>query len=178
MRVYTYISADWDSDKNIVERLRQLNNYYYSPIKFKDVHEIKHAYDSSLNCSIKKSLGERIALSKRFVLIVGDKTKDVRAGSCSLCSSYHSWTHTCRRFHNVDYRSYIDYECELALDHHLPIIALYNSYKCDTDLLPKPLQNISGIFHVPFYTLPYYGAEHFPQVWTENIHELAQYLCD
>ena len=65
--------------------------------------------------------------SKTFVLIVGDKTDSVTAGSCRYCSSYNSWTSSCARGRSIDYRSYIKYECDKAVEAKIKIVILYNS---------------------------------------------------
>ncbi|WP_418837191.1 TIR domain-containing protein [Paratractidigestivibacter faecalis] len=47
-------------------------------LSFVDAHELTQARDTSLPCSIKRSLRERLDASKTFVLVVGDKTKDLQ----------------------------------------------------------------------------------------------------
>lgn len=64
-------------------------------------------------CSIKRSLRERLDASKTFVLVVGNKTKDLTKGGCRYCVSYSPYG-ACHRFESVDHRSFIEYECEYA----------------------------------------------------------------
>lgn len=125
-RTRTYISADWSGDKDAVEQLHKWNNGYWS-LSFTDAHDLTQSSDSSLNCSIKTSLKTRMDASKTFVLIVGDKTDSVTAGSCRYCSSYNSWTSSCARGRSIDYRSYIKYECDKAVEAKIKIVILYNS---------------------------------------------------
>ena len=111
-RTKTYIAGDWETDKNAIDQLYYWNNSSKWGLSFSDAHDLTQARDSSLNCSIKRSLAIRLDSSKTFVLVVGDNTDSLRAGGCQYCSSYNSWTRSCARGHTVDYRSYIEYECE------------------------------------------------------------------
>ena len=106
-----------------------------------DAHDLTQARDSSLNCSIKSSLATRLDVSKTFVLIVGNNTKTVRSGSCRYCSSYNSWTQRCARGRNVDYCSYIEYECEKAIRDGLRIVVLYNAGSVDKSQCPDSIKN-------------------------------------
>lgn len=82
-RTRTYLAADWDNDKEVIDKLREWNNSSYWNLDFTDAHDLTQSNDSSLNCTIKRSLGFRMDHSKTFVLVVGQKTKDLRAGSCT-----------------------------------------------------------------------------------------------
>ena len=55
-RTRTYIAADWTNDYDAVERLHKWNDSEYWSLSFSDAHDLMQAYDSSLNCTIKKSL--------------------------------------------------------------------------------------------------------------------------
>lgn len=140
-RTKTYIAADWDGDKNAVDQLYKWKNSNYWGLDFHDAHDLTQARDSSLNCSIKSSLATRLDVSKTFVLIVGNKTKTVRSGSCQYCSNYNSWTQHCARGYNVDYRSYIEYECEKAVRDRLKIVVLYNSGSIDKTKCPDSIKS-------------------------------------
>ena len=70
------------------------------------------------------------------MLVVGEKTKDLRSGGCQLCSSYNSWTGACARGYHVDYRNYVEYECEKAKSDELAIVVLYNSTHVDRNRCP------------------------------------------
>lgn len=108
-RTRTYIAGDWDHDKDAVEALHRWNESSKYGLSFSDAHELKQAKDTSLNCSIKRSLAERLDASKTFILIVGDHTKELKAGGCQYCGSYNSYRGTCSRGHTIDTRSYIDF---------------------------------------------------------------------
>lgn len=125
-RTRTYIAGDWDNDRDAVDQLYRWNNNKLLSLSFTDAHDLTSSNDGSLNCSIKSSLKKRMDASKTFVLIVGNKTNTVTAGGCQLCGSYNSYTYSCSRGHHVDYRSYIKYECDKALEAGIKIVVLYN----------------------------------------------------
>lgn len=146
-RTKTYIAADWTGDKSAVEQLYKWKESDHWSFDFVDAHDLTQARDSSLNCSIKTSLKRRIDVSKTFVLIVGNQTKTVRAGSCQYCDSYNSWTYHCSRGNPVDYRSYIEYECEKAVEAGIKIVVLYNSTTVDKAKCPDVVKNQGE--HIP-----------------------------
>ncbi len=141
-RTKTYIAADWSGDCDAIEQLHKWNDSNYWSLSFTDAHDIVQARDSSLNCSIKASLSKRLDVSKTFVLIVGDNTRTVRSGGCQYCNSYNGYTFKCGRGHNVDYRSYIEYECEKAVRDNLKIVVLYNDITVDKSKCPNIIKNI------------------------------------
>ena len=135
-RTRTYIAADWDGDRDAVEQLHKWNDSNYWRLSFPDAHDLQQSRDSSLPCSIKSSLKKRMDGSKRFVLIVGDSTNSVTKGSCQYCKSYNSWTSSCARLHGIDYRSYIEYECDMAVQTGIDIVVLYNSARVNLSKCP------------------------------------------
>ena len=50
-RTKTYIAADWDHDKDAVERIYSWKNSEKWSLDFHDAHELTQARDSSLPCS-------------------------------------------------------------------------------------------------------------------------------
>lgn len=140
-RTKTYIAADWSGDKGAVDQLHKWNESNFLSLSFTDAHELTQARDESLNCSIKKSLATRFDASKTFVLIVGKETKTVRSGSCQYCASYNSFNQMCARGYSVDYRSYIEYECDKAILDGLTIVVLYNSAKVDKSKCPDCIKD-------------------------------------
>jgi len=126
-RTKTYIAADWTEDKNAVDQLHKWNDSEYWSLSFTDAHDLTQAKDDSLNCSIKASLKKRLDVSKTFVLIIGNKTKDLRSGSCQYCENYNSTSKKCSKGRTVDYRSYIEYECDVAHSDISKIVVLYNA---------------------------------------------------
>lgn len=154
-RTRTYIAAEWDGDRDLVDVLRKWNDNEYWGLRFNDAHDLKESRDTSLNCTIKASLRERLAASKTFVLIVGKNTDSVTAGSCRYCSDYGSWYHSCKRGHTVDMKSYIDFECNYAARNIGRIIVLYNSTRVDKSKCPLALRD-RGV-HVPALCWGYDG---------------------
>lgn len=138
MRNCIYIAADFDHDKDAVDTLNWMkqNSYLY----FKDAHELQQSYDSSLPCSIKRSLKYRMDNSNIFVLVVGSHTNTISKGGCQFCGSYNSYTYSCSRGYSVDYRSYIKYECDKAIEAGIRIVVLYNNTSIDRTLCPEAVR--------------------------------------
>ena len=152
-RTRTYIAADWTNDYDAVERLHKWNDSEYWSLSFSDAHDLKQAYDSSLNCTIKKSLKSRLDASKTFVLIVGKNTAQLTAGGCRYCDRYSGYWHTCSSGYTVDHRSYIEYECEKAIEAGIKIVVLYKSASVNKNLCPTCIKN-KGL-HIPMYCWEY-----------------------
>lgn len=146
-RTRTYIAADFDHDKDAVDQLYKWNDSNYWSLSFSNAHDLQTSSDNSLFCSIKSSLKYRMDGSKTFVLIVGDHTKSLTKGGCQNCASYNSHTYACARGYSVDYRSYINFECDKAVEAGIKIIVLYNDIKVDKSKCPQSVKNIGT--HVP-----------------------------
>lgn len=139
-RTKTYIAGDWTGDKAAIDQLQKWNDSSYWSLSFISAHDLTQARDSSLNCSIKASLQRRLDVSKAFVLIVGNATKDLRSGGCQYCASYNGWSKYCARGYSVDYRSYIDFECEKAVEANIKIVVLYHSATVDRSKCPQAVR--------------------------------------
>ena len=150
-RTKTYIAGDWTGDSDLIDQLYAWNEGSYWGLHFSDAHELAQARDTSLNCSIKKSLKERLDASKAFVLVVGRETDDLRAGSCAYCRDYGGYHSHCYRGHPLDMRSYIRYECDYAAEHIDRIVVLYNYASVHREMCPGPLR-YRGL-HLPAYQL-------------------------
>ena len=148
MRYCTYIAADFDHDKSAVDVLYWMRLHGY--LQFTDAHDLQQSSDSSLACSIKKSLKYRMDNSYKFVLIVGSHTDSVTKGGCQLCPSYRSNNYSCARGNPVDYRSFIKYECDKAVEAGIKIIVLYNSGTVNRDLCPEAVR-LQGIHRQMWY---------------------------
>lgn len=146
-RTRTYIAGDWDHDWGAMEQLYKWNDSDHWGLSFPDAHELQQSRDTSLPCSIKKSLRMRMDHSKRFVLIVGDHTASVTKGSCQFCSSYNSHTFSCARGNSIDYRSYIKLECEMAANANIDIAVLYKSTIVTKSKCPEAVRYMGK--HVP-----------------------------
>lgn len=152
-RTKTYIAADFDSDRDIVDLLCKWNNDNRYGLQFSNVHEMTNSRDTSLYCSIKKSLKSRMDISKTFILIVGAKTNSVTKGACHCCSDYISWVGGAycyrSRCNVIDNRSYIKYECDMAIKAGIKIVVLYKSYLVDRSLCPENIRYKGK--HIPIY---------------------------
>jgi len=140
-RTKTYIAGEWDGDQDAIEQLHKWNDSEHWSLSFIDAHDLTQARDSSLNCNIKSSLATRLNKSKTFVLIVGNNTKSARSGSCQYCSSYNSHSYSCAKGYKVDYRSYIEYECDKAGADELKIVVLYNAATINKTKCPSILKD-------------------------------------
>lgn len=152
-RTRTYIAGDWTGDRDLIDKLYQWNESNYWGLSFSDAHALTQARDSSLPCSIKRSLRERLDGSKTFVLIVGSDTENLTKGACRYCSSYSSYS-GCRRGYSADQRSFIKYECDYAVEHDLKIVVLYNYSSTMKSKCPKTVRNVGE--HMPAY---YWGDD-------------------
>jgi len=135
----TYIAGDWDGDRDLVDKLYEWNEKDNLALSFSDAHQLTQARDSSLPCSIKKSLSTRLGASKTFLLIVGEHTMSITKGSCQHCSSYSSYW-GCSRKNYTDMRSFVQYECEKAVKDGMNIIVVYNFEKVQKSKCPAVLR--------------------------------------
>lgn len=141
----TYIAASFDHDKDAVDKLYEWNENDRFSLNFKNVHELTQCYDSSNYCTIKRSLRDRMKVSKTFVLIVGQHTNSVTKGACFNCSSYQTYitlSPRCSRGYGINNLSYIQYECDLALKEGAKIVVLYNSTTVNRSLCPEAVRYI------------------------------------
>lgn len=151
MRDYTYFAADFDHDKPALECIEYMKLIGF--LQYKDAHQLQQSSDTSLPCSIKKSLKFRMDNSCVFVLIVGNQTDTVTKGGCQLCNSYNSYLQRCARGYSIDYRSYIKYECEIAAKaarDGMRIVVLYNNAVVDKKLCPEAVRYI-GLHQAMWY---------------------------
>jgi len=140
-RTKTYIAAEWDGEKDAIKQLKKWNESELWKLHFLDAHEITQARDTSLNCSIKKSLKKRLDVSKTFVLIVGNNTATARSGHCVYCTYYNSNFMSCNLKYSLDFKSYIEYECSIAIKDIPQIIVLYNSLTVDKNKCPALIRD-------------------------------------
>lgn len=147
-RTKTFISGDWTGDQNLIAKLKEWNNRDSLGLSFVDVHDLTQSSDTSYPCSIKASLRQRLNISKTFVLIVGKNTTSLTKGACRYCSRYSVWSTSCANGKSYDNRSFIEYECEMALkdynDKELKkIVVIYNGLvNPDKSRCPEVLKGV------------------------------------
>jgi len=143
-RTRTYIAADWDHDQNAVGILYEWNKSKYWGLSFGDAHELSQCRnDDTNNCNIKKNCSQNLDHSKCIVLIIGQHTKSLRAGYCMYCKQFSY----CRETYKTN-KSFVEFECDYALRHNLPIIVLYNSTYVDKSKCLDSVKNVA-LCHVP-----------------------------
>lgn len=133
-RTKTFISGDWTGDQDLISKLKEWNHNKNLGLSFVDVHEVTQSSDTSLFCSIKKSLRQRLNISKTFILIIGRDTKTLTKGSCRYCGLYQTGGYFdpyCLNRGVIDNRSYIQFECEMAVKDYSAgelkkIVVIYN----------------------------------------------------
>lgn len=151
-RTRIYIAADWDNDIDAVDQLRYWNDNQYWSLSFGDAHELSKCRDDDTNnCIIKKNCSQNLDHSKGFVLIIGNKTKDLRAGYCMYCKKYDY----CSDRYKYN-KSYVEFECDYAIRHNLPIIVLYNSATVNKNKCIDSVVDIAEC-HVPMKRINKYG---------------------
>lgn len=152
-RTKTYLAGDWTGDRAAIQMLQKWNEDDNRALNFVDVHSYTSSSDESLKCSIKRSLRQRMSISKTFVLVVGDHTKNLRSGACYTCPFYNNWywNESCEKGNSIDNRSYVQFECDLAKDANINIVVLYNSTNVDKNKCPESLQHV-GV-HLPMFII-------------------------
>ena len=156
-RTCTYIAGDWTGDKDLIDKLHEWNDSKRLGLSFVDVHDLTQSRDTSNPCSIKQSLRKRLNVTKTFVLIVGSNTCNLTKGACRYCSNYVNYvfaTPYCRSGGQIDNRSFIDYECEMALKDFKAglikkIVVIYNG--CLSTMpsrCPSVLRYLDGVIYL------------------------------
>ena len=152
-RTRTYIAGEWDGDSDAIDQIYRWNAGNKWNLHFVDAHAFKQCYDTSMPCTIKDSLSERMGRSKTYVLVVGNNTKTARKGSCSYYDCGNKWYSFAqgRYICNVAGKTYsgesfIDYECRLAynawLKGEMKIVVLYNYASVNKSKCPDILRNV------------------------------------
>ena len=156
-RTKTYIAGDWDGDQKVIEQLYKWNESNYWSLDFSDAHKLKQSRDTSLPCTIKRSLHERLEASKTFVLVVGDHTKNLTKGSCQFCDSYNHYSGYCAKGYSASLESFIEYECRYADDYDLKTVVIYDATFVDREKCPDRVR-YKGT-HIPAYNRFGYGSD-------------------
>lgn len=124
-RTRTYVAFDADSDIHYYRLMQAWKANDGIDFDFNNAHDLTTIRPDSGEEAIKASLRERMKNSKIFVLLVGEKTKNLR--------------------------KYVPWEIEIALKADLPIIVvnLDGTKGFDSDLCPKLLHTELAV-HIPF----------------------------
>jgi hypothetical protein len=158
-RTRTYLAGDWEGDEDLIQTILGWKENGHLALDFSDAHELTQSRDSSLHCSIKKSLSSRLDASKTFILVVGEHTNTVTKGSCKDCRNYSSYFQSCGAGGYADYRSFVKYECEKAardaLEGKMRIVVIYNSLRVYKERCPEIIRNIGQ--HIPGKCCDAYG---------------------
>lgn len=164
-RTKTYVAGEWDGDSDAISQLYKWNEGDKWSMHFVDAHKNKQCYDSSMPCTIKSRLSERMGRSKTFVLVVGNYTKTTRKGSCAYhnCGNKHQYYFSSEYYCGVvgktySKESFIDYECRLAYNAwkngDMKIVVLYNAASVDKSKCPEIIRNLQ----VPHVAMKSYNA--------------------
>ncbi len=152
-RTRTYIAGEWDGDSDAIEQIYRWNDGNKWSFHFVDAHGFKQCYDSSMPCTIKNDLSDRMSRSKTFVLVVGNNTANARQGSCSYKDCGKKWYSYTQGKYICDVagktyssESFIDYECRLAYNAYriglMKIVVLYNAATVNKSKCPEILRGV------------------------------------
>jgi hypothetical protein len=140
-RNQTYVCFDGDTDMRYYRLMCAWKQHEGINFNFYNAHELNSARDTSLEASIKRQLRERLKNSKVLVVLVGEKT-------CNL-------------------RKFVRWEMEQALSLEMPIIAvnLNGLREQDLERCPPIIRNELAV-HISFnaaimqYALENWYAQH------------------
>ena len=134
----TYVAFDGDNDMRYYQLMKAWKQSDSTSFNFYDAHDINRARDSSLEESIKRQLRERMANSKVFVLLIGERTRYLT--------------------------KFVKWEIELAIKKELPIICVnLNKNRKKDNLCPSSLDEKLAIF-IPFGNkIMQYALENWPR---------------
>lgn len=142
----TYVCFDGDNDikyYNLMNAWKANDNIEFD---FYDAHDLHQCRDTSQEETIKRSLRERMKNTKLFLVLVGEKTKNLY--------------------------KFVRWEIDLALEMDLPIVVvnLNNKRSIDNDLCPPILKDKLAI-HTAFTVKI---IQHAIDYWPENHAQLRK----
>lgn len=176
-----YISADYsesDGDRDVVEELHGWGKDSYHKIDYIDTAEVVSgsvAEDPDCRpCDLKKEFNRQINVSSAVIFIIGDKTRNRRAGNtCNrlttdrlncLCTPYKQnakGTTLCKVYGSIQTTSlddigeinsysYLEHEFRQAVKKKKTIIIVYNSLIRQPAWLPSYMSGYENVAH-PFW---------------------------
>lgn len=121
----TYICFDADTDMWAYKFMKGWKNNDNIDFDFYDAHDINNLWKDSSEETIKGKLRERMKNTKLFLVIIGEKTKNLY--------------------------KFVRWEMDVALEMKLPIIAVYlnESKKIDRELCPAIIRD-ELVLHIPY----------------------------
>lgn len=141
----TYVAFDGDTDMWAYRLMTAWKSNENIDFNFYNAHDLNSARDTSTEESIKSQLRERMANAKQMILLVGEKTKNLR--------------------------KFLPWEIELARKKDIPIIVANLNKKrvYDSTLCPSAIGNQIYTMHVSFNAkIIQYALDHFPSAYTAN----------
>lgn len=144
----TYVIFDGDEDMRAYRLMTAWKSNEKMDFNFYNAHDLNSARDSSTEESIKSQLRVRMANAKQVIVLVGEKTKNLR--------------------------KFIPWEIELARKKDLPIIVvnLNGNRKDDSSLCPRAIGNTIYTIHVSFNAkIIQYALDNFPAAYSKHKNE-------
>jgi hypothetical protein len=138
---------DFKEDIDAFEKLESWYNLQFSNFDFINGHDLQDTKEKAPKCEIKRKLQERIKDADTFILIVGENTKNITDGACIFCKNYNEYLINCAKGNKLDYKSYIDCECNTAKIMKLDTFVLYKSSDTPKNKCPNVLKNHGT--HIP-----------------------------
>ncbi len=138
----TYVAFDGDNDMWAYRLMTAWKSNENMDFNFYNAHDLNSARDTSTEESIKSQLRERMANAKQMVLLVGEKTKNLR--------------------------KFVPWEIELARKKDIPIIVVNLNKKrvYDSTLCPSAVGDQVYTMHVSFNAkIIQYALDHFPSAY-------------
>lgn len=133
-----FVSFDGDNDIHYYRLMRAWKQNDNSPFNFFDAHDINTALDSSTEATIKRRLSERLANSRVFVSLIGERTRYLY--------------------------KFVRWELEQAIERNLPIIGVnLNGRRArDDDRCPPVIRDALAIYVGYSPKILQYALEHWP----------------
>jgi len=141
----TYVAFDGDTDMWAYRLMTAWKSNTNMDFNFYNAHDLNSARDTSTEESIKSQLRERMANAKQMILLVGEKTKNLR--------------------------KFVPWEIELARKKDIPVIVVNLNKKRDYDssLCPSAIGNTVYTMHVSFNVkIIQYALDNFPTAYILN----------
>jgi hypothetical protein len=135
----TYVIFDGDNDIWAYAYMKGWKSNDNLEFNFADAHDLRPLTDRASDTTIFNRLRERLANTKQVVVLVGEKTKDLR--------------------------KFVPWEIAIATKLGLPIIVvnLNGKKKMDDERCPAGLKNCSAV-HIPYKaSILQFALDHFPE---------------